>query len=278
MPTPPSALSFDKHTLYEAAVQSADANLDFVVQAFEERGRPKPKFLCEDFCGTARMAAEWVKDHPERRAHGIDLEASVLDWAQQHTLSVLTEEERKRIMLVKGNVLEAESPPADATLAMNFSYFIFHDRETLRAYFSNVWKRTKDEGALVLDFFGGHGSYLDVHETRGISGRYTIHGEAIPDFAYEWEQTGFNAISHRIVNYIHFEQEDGSRMEKAFRYDWRLWTIPELTELLHEAGFEDVQVYTHDWDEDGESDDDYRSVSCFDNEESWLAHIVAWKS
>ena len=47
----------DKHTLYEAAVQSADANLDFVLQTFAEKSRPEPTVFCEDFCGTARMAA-----------------------------------------------------------------------------------------------------------------------------------------------------------------------------------------------------------------------------
>jgi SAM-dependent methyltransferase len=267
----------DKHTLYEAAVQNSDANLDFVLQAFKERKRPKPLTLCEDFCGTARMAAEWVNGNKNRRAFGIDLEPSVLQWARDHTLSVLPDSKRERIQLILGNVLEAKLDPVDVTLATNFSYFIFHDRETLRAYFSNVWHRTKKGGALVLDFYGGYASYQGIHEARGISGRKTIHGEKIPDFGYEWEQTSFNAVNHRIVNYIHFEFKNGQRMDRAFRYDWRLWTLPELQELLREAGFHDVDVYAHGWDKDGDSDDEYRKVTQFDNEESWLAHLVAWK-
>jgi hypothetical protein len=31
-------------------------------------------------------------------------------------------------------------------------------------------------------------------------------------------------------------------MRDAFRYDWRLWTIPELTELFEEAGFRNIHV------------------------------------
>jgi hypothetical protein len=53
-----------------------------------------------------------------------------------------------------------------------------------------------------------------------------------------------------------------------------LWTIPELRELLEEAGFSDSLVYTHGWDEDEESDGVYRQRKCFENEESWLGYIV----
>ncbi len=270
--------NLDKHTLYEASVQNSEANLEFVLQAFKDKNRSTPRILCEDFCGTARMAVEWVNGNRNRKAVGIDLDPTVLKWAQHNTLAILSEKNQERMELIRDNVLHTVLDPADVTLAMNFSYFIFHDRETLRAYFSNVRNRTKKTGALILDYYGGYSSYQDVHETRGISGQKTIHGKNIPDFSYEWEQTRFNAATHRIVNYIHFEFKDGSRMNKAFRYDWRLWTLPELQELLKESGWSDVNIYAHGWDKDGHSDDQYRKVTQFDNEESWLAHLVAWKS
>ena len=40
-------------------------------------------------------------------------------------------------------------------------------------------------------------------------------------------------------------------MNKAFTYDWRYWSLPELTELLKEAGFADAQVF---WDKSNDND------------------------
>ncbi len=32
-------------------------------------------------------------------------------------------------------------------------------------------------------------------------------------------------------------------LRRAFRYDWRLWTIPELAEMLEEAGFDCMRAW-----------------------------------
>jgi len=32
-------------------------------------------------------------------------------------------------------------------------------------------------------------------------------------------------------------------LDRAFSYYWRMWTLPELQELLQEAGFVKVTVY-----------------------------------
>lgn len=32
-------------------------------------------------------------------------------------------------------------------------------------------------------------------------------------------------------------------LKHAFTYHWKVWTIPEVLELLHEAGFEEVHVW-----------------------------------
>ena len=32
-------------------------------------------------------------------------------------------------------------------------------------------------------------------------------------------------------------------LRHAFTYHWKLWTIPEVLELLHEAGFPEVHVW-----------------------------------
>lgn len=268
----------DIHTLYEASVQSVDENLRFLKQAFKDQGLHKPNRICEDFCGTARLATEWVKRKKKHQAVGVDFDQSVLDWGAKHHHEQIDESQRERLQIIHGDVLTVEMETVEAILAFNFSYFIFKKREQLLDYFKKARNRLQQDGALVLDFYGGSGSYKDVLETRGISGRKTSDGKTVPDFAYEWEQTRFNAVTHEVTCYIHFELSLKNRIEKAFRYDWRLWTLPELQELLIEAGFSSVGVYTHGWDRDGESDDRFIKQTHFENEESWLAYLVAWNS
>lgn len=266
----------ERHALYEASVQSVDDSLAFVLQAAKDRQQDAPRHLCEDFCGTARLAAAWTASGPDRQADGVDLSESTLDWGRRHHLAPLSAEEQSRIQLHLGNVLDASTPPADVLVAFNFSYFTFRDRGTLARYFRSARSRLKPGGLFILDFYGGYASFQDVRERRTVSGRRDASGRKIPAFTYEWEQTDFNAVNHHLTCYIHFDLgRRGGRLRKAFRYDWRLWTLPELRELLDEAGFRQPTVYTHGWDKDGESDDRYRPVTSFDNEESWLAYLVA---
>jgi hypothetical protein len=58
-----------------------------------------------------------------------------------------------------------------------------------------------------------------------------------------WEQAEFNAVTNESLNRIHFELADGSRLQNAFVYDWRLWSPIELTDLLLECGFRDSRLY-----------------------------------
>ena len=41
-----------------------------------------------------------------------------------------------------------------------------------------------------------------------------------------------NPITHATTCHIHFKFPDGSKLKKAFTYEWRLWTAPEIRELL----------------------------------------------
>ena len=52
------------------------------------------------------------------------------------------------------------------------------------------------------------------------------------DFIYRWEQAKFDAFSHDFQCFIHFLFPDGSKIYRAFSYDWRLWMAPELRDLL----------------------------------------------
>jgi len=78
--------------------------------------------------------------------------------------------------------------------------------------------------------------------------------------------------------YIHFRLRDGARIERAFTYDWRLWTLPEVRDALEEAGFRDSVAYVEGWDEKRDRPDEvFRPRKRFPNQESWLAVAVGVK-
>ena len=97
----------------------------------------------------------------------------------------------------------------------------------------------------------------------------------VEDFTYVWQQAEYNPITHETLCYIHFKFDDGSKIERAFTYDWRLWTIAELRELLYEVGFTTVRVYWEATGKDGEGTGEYRATEKEENQESWLVYIVA---
>ena len=66
-------------------------------------------------------------------------------------------------------------------------------------------------------------------------------------------------------------------MEKAFTYEWRLWTLPEIRELLEEAGFGRVTVYWEGTDEDGEGNGEFEPTTRGDADAGWIAYLVAEK-
>ncbi|MDM7913964.1 MAG: hypothetical protein QUU85_01675 [Candidatus Eisenbacteria bacterium] len=100
-------------------------------------------------------------------------------------------------------------------------------------------------------------------------------GTKVPGFTYVWEQASFNPIDHHIRCYIHFRFPDGRKMERAFRYDWRFWTLPELQEILLEAGFRSAEVYLEGWDDEAdEADGIYRRRKSFEEMAGWVAYVV----
>ena len=228
----------DRHILYERAVQCVESEIDMVDETFLKlRGR-QARTLREDFCGTANTSCEWVRRRTDNLAWGVDLDDEVLGWGKQHNLGSLTEEAMERVQLLHADVLNVDTPAMDVVLAMNFSYWIFRTRETLKAYFSRIRECLVDDGVLFLDFYGGYETMREMEEE-------TDHD----DFTYVWDQNRYNPITGEMNCQIHFKFPDGSQMKQAFSYDWRLWTLPEVRELLEEAGFSRVLVHWEGTDE-----------------------------
>lgn len=255
----------DRHTLYEESVQDPESELEFVSETFETlTGRPL-KFIREDFCGTANTACYWVNDGKDHRAVGVDLDPEVLAWGRAHHLDALSSKQRSRIELVEGNVMSVDTPRVDALLAMNFSYYLFTTRESLRAYFERAREGLVDDGVLFLDAFGGYDAHRELEERTEYD-----------DFTYVWDQASFDPIQHAMTCQIHFEFPDGSEIRRAFEYHWRLWTLPEVRELLVEAGYSSVEVYWEGTDEEsGEGNGIYEPADTGDADAGWICYLVA---
>jgi len=280
-PTEADEARANLHRLYETSVQSPEADCELFADIYERlRGRA-PKVLREDFCGTALLSTTWCLEDPSRRAIGVDLDGPTLAWGRTHNLEPDQDALGDRVTLIEGDVLEVDpsaTEPADITAALNFSFCIFKQRPVLKRYFEQAHACLAKDGVLFLELFGGNNAIDYDEEVRELD-----------DHTYIWEQVAFNPITHEIVCHIHFEFEDGSRLDEAFVYDWRLWSIPELRDLLEEVGFANVRVFWEKVEEDDDDDDDddddvmlegtgeYEEVTEVEQQESWLVYIVAEK-
>lgn len=262
--------SADRHLLYQQSVQDVEAEIDFVEQTWGELRKRPATFLREDFCGTANTACEWVSRDDGHHAVGIDLDEEVLEWGRLHRLSELDPEQSEHIELLLEDVLHARPGLADIVLAMNFSYYLFLKRDDLREYFENALDGLVSDGILFLDAYGGYEAPMELTEPR----------ECLDDdgneFTYIWEQAEFNPINSCMTCHIHFEFPDKSRMENAFTYHWRLWTLPEIREILYEAGFSKVGIYWEGTDkETNEGNGIYTPSEVGDADPGWVCYIVA---
>jgi len=264
----------DRHLLYTAAVQSVDPDIDFFKRVYKRHnGRPF-RTLREDFCGTAALACEWVRRNEKNRAFGIDLDQETLAWAAKHNVPALGKA-AERLALTRGNVLDDSNPSADLIAALNFSFCVFKTRPFLLDYFRKVRSKLEPGGVFVLDIFGGTEAGAIDEEKRAIEACEAFDGRKVPSFTYVWDQYRFNPVDHHIVCRIHFKLADGTKLRRAFVYDWRLWTIPELRELLEEAGFARSDVYVEGWDEEADDTDGiFRRRKKFENQSGWVAYVV----
>ena len=157
-------------------------------------------------------------------------------------------------------------------IAQNFSYFIFQKRNELLDYFKKVRESLAPGGIFVMDLFGGDESISILEEERKIE----------EGFTYVWDQAVFFPGTHEYHCNIHFHFKDGSKIKNAFTYQWRFYSMPELKDLLADAGFQEVHAYfeeADDEDDDGDGNGEFildekgeTSQDCA----GWIAYLVAY--
>jgi hypothetical protein len=265
-PAKPAKLSRDqKYQLYLSSVQNPEADIKFVTKEYKGLFGKKPLVLREDFCGTGMMACEWVKQSPEHRAFGIDLDIEPISYGVVNHYMEMTEEEQKRMKYINGNVLTQYDFRSDIVVAFNFSYFLFKKRTELLAYFTSVRKSLKKDAAFFIDLFGGTEARKELEE----SVKHKNH-------TYYWDCHSYNPLTAECLYYIHFKtHKDQVKHEKVFRYDWRMWDARELQEILIEAGFAKTVIYWEGVEKDGTGNGVFKKATKAENCESWVTYIAA---
>lgn len=197
-----------------------------------------------------------MKLGPRYVAHGRDIDPEPLLYGAAQNLPKLTAGQRARVKIAKQNVLAPSGPTCDLILAMNFACSLIRERALLKKYFVNCLKGLRRGGVLAVDACGGIGLQKANVET-------TDHGS----FVYYWEQYGFDPVSNSARCAIHFKPKGRKKIKEVFSYDWRIWSLAELRDLMREAGFRKTHVY---WEGDG--GENRRRL-----EKVWIALILAEK-
>ena len=261
------AESADKNDLYERSVQCAESEINFVDKHFEMLRNRKAKKLREDFCGTGLVSFEWVTRRKDNESVAVDLDSEVMAWGVSRHMDSLNRSQKNRIKFLEEDVMLVKTTPQDVVLATNFSYWCFKERKTLLGYFKNVREGLTEDGIFFVDCYGGYEAYRLLEEETEHEG-----------FTYVWDQADFNPVNNHQLCYIHFVFPDGSRLERAFSYNWRLWTLAEIRELLSEAGFSQSLVFWQDWDECEEAGSgEFSLVEKAEPDAGWIAYVAALK-
>ncbi len=260
-----NARTADKFDLYLRTVQAPSTDARLMSRWFQKVTGRAARTFREDFCGTANLSCEFVRLGPKNRAFAVDIDPAPLQWCILHNWPLLTKSQRKRLKLKRADVFKTRLPKVDLIAAFNFSYWIFKKRNVLLSYFRKAKKDLVRGGVLMMDVMGGPMNQAITKTEFNLS-----------EFTYVWEVAGFNPINHNILFKIHFKFKDGSQIPDAFQYDCRMWTLPELQDLLAEAGFRHVQVL---WENTNPRTQDgtgvFRIKSQALQDEAWLAYVVA---
>ncbi len=256
---------------YEAAVVDARSDIRWFRKMFLKIFKRYPATYREDFCGTFQHSVEWIKINRNNKAWGLDLDSIPLRYGMKTHFEPLKAFQKSRLKILQKDVRGRLPARVDLTSALNFSYCIFKTRTELRDYFKTVYRSLNPKGLFLLDAMGGTQLQEPSKDSRRIAKTKTT-----PALDYFWEQKTFDPISHQAKFAIHFREKGKRKIHRnAFTYDWRIWTLPELKEILIEAGFDEVKIFLEGTTRRGQGNgvftERYKGEAC----EVWIANILA---
>lgn len=262
-----------KHHLYELAVTNPLAMAGFLAAVHGK----DPKSLREDFSGTAALARGWLQlahelNLPGSNQIGRDASAAAVDF-NRAVLKQIPKVPNFRVFA--SDVMKCRHK-ADIIAATNFPVCYFHNRPDLIRYLKHARSCLSPRGIFACDLFGGQDAFTPGTTrikvpTSPLSAQKSLakireskHSDKAPCgstrrtsplggwFWYEWHQRECYPLTSRVLCDINFElpprtvfnsTNTALRIGKAFTYDWRLWSIPEMRDAMLEAGFRKVKIY-----------------------------------
>lgn len=258
---------FDKYAIYTQAVQSPETDVQFFKSIYRRTRKKPARLFREDFCAAYATSCAWVQDNKNHIAFGVDLDPEPLDYGNENNLPTLSREEQSRLFILEADVLKVGTPKMDIIAAMNFSYCFFKERNQLKAYFAKAFKDLKKDGLFFIDCFGGTLTQEPNEES-------TKHR----NFIYFWEQEGYDPVTGGAKFNIHFRRKgEGFVREKVFTYDWRLWSIPELRDIMMDVGFKRVDIYWEGTKKNGSGNGKFRKVTKGEVCDAWIAYVIGVK-
>jgi SAM-dependent methyltransferase len=232
-------LSKEKHSLYQKSVQNPKREVEFYRKVYRLIFKSLPVYFREDFCGTALLSCEWVKNNVCNQALGIDIDKDTLEWGHENNINNLSSGS-DRIKLINQNVLQPFDPKQkfDIICSMNYSHFLLNKRSELVKYFSNV-RRNINRGLFIIDFYGGLHTYSE-HRHNNQSDFYEFHNEQM------------NILDNVSNSHLRYKTKEG-KLETLFTYNFRVYSIIELREALEDSGFDNFKIYIKDVSDDEEN-------------------------
>lgn len=267
-------MNYSKYDLYEASVIDAKDDVSLFRKIYRSALKRDPKLYREDFCGALSHATEWVKLGSKHHAWALDLAPEPLTYGLMTHVSKLSSAEQNRLHIFERNVIDGIREKTDLITAMNFSYSCLKKREDLKAYFESSYRSLKSKGVFLIDAIGGSQMLGPSMDRRLID-----WGKGKPRLKYFWEQKNFDPITHEAKFAIHFELgPKKKKFKNAFTYDWRIWTIPELRDLMREAGYSKTVVYWEGTTRSGVGNGIFEEKEHEESCEVWIAYIAGIKN
>jgi len=259
----PMAERYDKHRAYQWALQSPDVDVELLQRIYKQARGRKAHHLREDFCGTAATLCAWLEQGAKFTGEGYDIDAEVLEWGRANNFARLGTRRAKRAELRHADVRKRSLRAPDLRCAFNFSYWLFHERRELLDYFRKARQDLAKDGVFVLDLHGGGEVFSEEPQITDCG-----------DFELICRQTQVRPVDHLANLAMHFRFKDQSVMRDAFTYRWRIWSMPEVIDILREVGFTDIRCH---WQVDDDDGTEYQLTRSGFNEPAWIACLAALK-
>jgi len=231
-----------KFDLYQISVQNVKIEVEFFRKCYRMLYNKVATKFREDFCSTALLSCEWVKNNVMNTAVGLDIDPEALAWGLEHNVNNLTSGS-DRIRLLDHNVLTPydQKEKFEIICSLNYSHFLLTKRRDLLTYFSNVYKSLDPKGIFILDFYGGSHIYEDHKYAKEKSQHF-----------YQFSGKQMNILNNQSKCSLNYKVN--KKFIPHFSFDFRIYSIIEMREALEEAGFKKFKLHIKEINEDEEDE------------------------